>query len=294
MVESTTLLAAYFNQQACLDTPPYIFSNTIEASSVLSSISGKRQRQPSAKYAAMPAKAPSGSLPHVKPAAPKSPVLPLPALKLGLPPSRTAFPDVTSTPMTEKRSKLAALFHVVKTCRECGLANLRNNFVFGTGNPDAALMIVGEAPGQEEDAQGQPFVGAAGELLTKMLAAISIDLKKQAFITNILKCKPQNNRDPQGAEILACSSILSRQIDIIAPQVILLLGKFAAHSLLSVTEPMAQLRQRTYVYRTIPVFVTYHPAALLRNDAYRRPAWEDLKKLKLKLLEIGLYDSPTR
>ena len=223
----------------------------------------------------------------------KSAALPLTALQLGLGPLPPADSEQSTAPLTEKRSKLAALFHEEKKCSRCGLANLRTNFVFGTGNPDARLMIVGEAPGAEEDAQGQPFVGAAGELLTKMLAAISIDRKKQSFITNVLKCRPENNRDPAEAEILLCSSILSRQIDIIAPKVMLLLGKIAARAILNLSEPIAALRLRRHAYRGIPVFVTYHPAALLRNDSYRRPAWEDLKNLKTTLQELGIYDSPT-
>ena len=152
-------------------------------------------------------------------------------------------------------------------------------------------MVIGEAPGEEEDLQGQPFVGAAGALLTKMLAAIDIDRKKHVFITNVLKSRPPQNRNPEPSEILACSPILSRQIDIIAPKVILLLGRIAAHAILQSSDSISKLRARVHEYRGISVFVTYHPAALLRNDEYRRPAWEDLQKLQMTLKEIGVYDA---
>jgi DNA polymerase len=163
--------------------------------------------------------------------------------------------------------------------------------VFGTGNPEALFMVIGEAPGEEEDLQGQPFVGAAGALLTKMLSAIDIDRKKHVFIANILKCRPPQNRNPETAEVQACSGILSRQIEIIAPKVILLLGRIAAHALLDTTDSISKMRSSTHEYKGIPVFVTYHPAALLRNDSYRRPAWEDLQKLQKILKDVGVYDA---
>jgi len=137
-------------------------------------------------------------------------------------------------------------------------------------------------------------VGAAGELLTKMLAAIQIDRKKHAFITNIVKCRPPDNRNPEAGEILACSDMIARQIDIIGPKALLLLGRVAAHALLGSTDSVADLRKRngSLFHKNIPAFVTYHPAALLRNDAYRRPAWEDLQKLQTILTDAGVYDVP--
>jgi DNA polymerase len=225
---------------------------------------------------------------------PKPTAFLLPALDLIRPTGHASAIEAPGAPQTERRAKLAGLYHEVKSCQNCVLGKSRNNFVFGTGNTDALFMVIGEAPGRDEDIQGQPFVGAAGELLTKMLTAISIDRKKQAFITNIVKCRPPQNRNPESSEILACSSILSRQIDIIAPKVILLLGKVAAHALLNSADSVARLRGRRHDYNGIAVFVTYHPAALLRNDEYRRPTWEDLQQLKTVLQDVGVYDSPNR
>ena len=167
--------------------------------------------------------------------------------------------------------------------------------MFGTGNPDALFMVIGEAPGEEEDRKGLPFVGAAGDLLTKILAAIDIDRLRHTFISNIIKCRPPNNRNPEPGEILACSNLLARQIEIIAPKALLLLGRVAAHTLLDSTESIAGLRERNglHFYKGIPAFVTYHPAALLRNDAYRRPAWEDMQKLQKVLKDSGVYDVTT-
>ena len=168
--------------------------------------------------------------------------------------------------------------------------------MFGAGNPDALFMVIGEAPGEEEDRQGLPFVGAAGELLTKMLSAIAIDRAKQAFISNVVKCRPPGNRNPEPGEVLACSDLLAGQIEIISPKVLLLLGKVAAHALLESTETIAALRERNgkHFYKDIPVFVTYHPAALLRNDNYRRPAWEDLQKLQKALKDANVYATPAQ
>ena len=293
MDEAAALIGAYFKQQMNMETPAYIFSDSFDAGAFLYEDSRKKTPPPKAVYVPAASSTALGSS-RVKPIVTKSQSLPLPALKLGLIPARRSFTEEVDAAPTEKRSKLAALFHEVKTCRECGLAKDRKNLVFGTGNPDAPLLIIGEPPGREEDEQGLPFVGLAGELLTKMLAAISLDRKKQAFITGIIKCKPQPERDPDDGVINACSKILSRQIDIIAPKVILVLGKQACGALLKLNEPIAQLRLRRHAYQGIPVFVTYHPAALLHNDSYRRPAWEDLKILKTTVQEIGLYDLPTR
>ena len=187
------------------------------------------------------------------------------------------------------RDALAALYHASKDCRECGLGALRTKFVFGSGNPHAKLMIVGEAPGREEDLQGLPFVGAAGELLTKMLAAINLDRKKHVFIANVLKCRPPDNRNPELSEILACGRILDGQIDIIKPKVILLLGRTAAHALLKTAAGIGALRAEAHSVNGIPAYVTYHPASLLRNQAYKRPAWEDMQKLQTVLMGLGVY-----
>ena len=190
-----------------------------------------------------------------------------------------------------KRSALIELYHEVEKCFGCRLGASRNRLVFGAGKADAPLMIIGEAPGFEEDRQGKPFVGKAGALLTKMLAAINLNREKDVFITNILKCRPPENRNPNQTETTACIPILKRQIRIIDPKAILALGRIAAHELLSRTESIGTLRAETHNYNEIPVVVTYHPAALLRNERYKRPAWEDLQKLQKILRGKGVYGS---
>ncbi len=290
MDERISQLIAYFGQQAELDAPPHIFSDAFSLRGILGEKAGASGRvTPALKAAAGPiAKQPAGGA-----ARPRQMAMPLPAHTFMR--ARQDFDEPSKLPSSEKRTKLAELFRETKACQKCALGKSRTSFVFGTGNPDALFMVIGEAPGQEEDRQGMPFVGAAGELLTKMLAAIEIDRAKQAFISNVVKCRPPENRNPDPAEILACSDLLARQIEIISPRVVLLLGRVAGHALLGSTESVADLRLRNgrHVYKNIPVFVTYHPAALLRNDSYRRPAWEDLKKLKTVLKESGVYDTPS-
>jgi DNA polymerase len=188
-----------------------------------------------------------------------------------------------------KREALKKLYYEFKLCHQCPLGKRRKHFVFGSGNVDAPLLVIGEAPGADEDEQGLPFVGRAGKLLTEMLAAIHIDRQKDAFITNILKCRPPDNRTPELEEIGACLPLLKQQIEIIRPKAILLLGRIAAHTLLERTDSIQKLRSESHSYTTIPAVVTYHPAALLRTAEYKRPAWEDLKKLQKILTELGAY-----
>lgn len=190
-----------------------------------------------------------------------------------------------------KRAALVELYYEVKNCKGCQLSNTRTKLVFGAGNAGAPVMVIGEAPGRDEDLQGIPFVGKAGALLTKMLAAIQLDREKDVFITNVLKCRPPENRNPGQTESLACIPILRRQIAIIKPQAILALGRIAAHELLNVTEGIGKLRTETHNYNSTSVIVTYHPAALLRNERYKRPAWEDLQKLQIILRDKGIYGS---
>jgi uracil-DNA glycosylase len=187
------------------------------------------------------------------------------------------------------RQALVELYESEKNCYSCGLAGSRTKFVFGSGNAHARIMVVGEAPGADEDAQGLPFVGAAGAMLTKMLAAIGLDRSKDVFITNILKCRPPENRTPEATEVDACKHILLSQIGIIKPQVFLLLGKVAAHAVLGLTDSITALRKEVRSVDGVPAFVTYHPAALLHNPDYRKPAWEDLKKLRTFLAERGIH-----
>lgn len=189
----------------------------------------------------------------------------------------------------QKRDALKNLYF--EGCERCVLSKTRKKYVFGAGSAGAPVMVIGEAPGADEDDQGLPFVGAAGQLLTSMLKAINLDRKKDVFITNILKCRPPENRSPESSEIITCLPILAKQIDIIKPKAILLLGRIAAHSLLGSTESIQALRSKTHMYKNIPAMVIYHPAALLRNAEYKRPAWEDLKKFQQLLADLGVYES---
>lgn len=168
----------------------------------------------------------------------------------------------------------------VSQCQRCSLSQSRCNTVFGSGLVTASVMVVGEAPGFHEDKQGQPFVGRAGRLLTEMLRAIGLD-REEVFITNVLKCRPPENRDPTAEEVALCTPYLERQIQSIAPSVILALGKHAAHHLLATAEPMYALRERNQVHAAsgTPVCVTYHPAYLLRNPKDKAKAYEDLQRV---------------
>jgi uracil-DNA glycosylase family 4 len=164
-------------------------------------------------------------------------------------------------------------------CRRCKLASGRNHIVFGAGNPKAELMFVGEAPGADEDAQGLPFVGRAGQLLTKVLEAMEMH-REDVFICNILKCRPPGNRNPETDEISACESFLFRQIASVKPKVVCALGAFGAQTLLRTTEPIGRLRGRLIDYRGAKLMATFHPAYLLRNPNEKRKVWEDMRIIR--------------
>ncbi|MDE2303947.1 MAG: uracil-DNA glycosylase [Gammaproteobacteria bacterium] len=166
----------------------------------------------------------------------------------------------------------------VAGCRRCTLCESRTRTVFGVGDRHAAWFVVGEAPGAEEDRQGEPFVGRAGQLLNAMLRAIALD-RNQVFIANVLKCRPPGNRDPQPAEVAECLPYLERQIALVKPRIVLVVGRVAAQSLLGTDEPLARLRGRVHRYGpdARPLVVTYHPAYLLRSPADKRKAWDDLR-----------------
>jgi uracil-DNA glycosylase len=181
---------------------------------------------------------------------------------------------------------LPKLDKLVSTCVRCRLSEGRTKTVFGSGSPAAKIMFIGEAPGRDEDLQGLPFVGRAGQLLTKMLAAIGFT-RDEVYITNILKCRPPGNREPQEDEMTACEPYLARQLELIQPTIICALGRIAAHGLLKKPIALSILRQGVHYYNDIPVVVVYHPAALLRNPNLKRDAWEDLKMLR------KLYDEAT-
>lgn len=171
-------------------------------------------------------------------------------------------------------TSLQCLAQTVAACTRCPLHTSRSQTVFARGNPQAKLMLIGEAPGFHEDQQGLPFVGAAGQLLNKMLGCIGFD-SNQVYIANILKCRPPNNRDPHPDEIAQCSPFLAQQITIIQPSLILALGRFAGQYLLQTTQSLHSMRGRIHTYQQIPVMVTYHPAYLLRNPADKKKAYQD-------------------
>jgi DNA polymerase len=283
-------LCAYLSQQKEMGAPDYVLAAPLKLFSVAKPVS-----TPKAAALSVPLKkafAPSAAAAarSVAPAAPqerkKDPVL-LSAMHLhGAPVGKrtaSAKPDAV-------RDALVKLHGENKDCVACGLGASRKNFVFGSGSAAAGLMVIGEAPGAEEDEQGLPFVGASGELLTKMLGAIKCDRKRDVFIANVVKCRPPQNRNPDSAEILACKHILMSQIDIIKPRVILLLGRIAAHTLLDTKESIAALRTGPHTVAGVPAFVTYHPAALLRNEENKRPAWEDMQKVQRALAESLAQD----
>ena len=180
-----------------------------------------------------------------------------------------------------RRSRIAALdmpalVADIAQCTACALCRTRRNTVPGVGDVHAQWMFVGEAPGADEDAQGEPFVGMAGQLLDNMLAALGLDRAQNVYIANVLKCRPPNNRDPEPLEAEACAAYLDRQIELIAPRLIVALGRSAACRLLGVDAPVGGLRNLVHRYRGIPLVVTYHPAYLLRTPADKAKAWEDL------------------
>lgn len=176
------------------------------------------------------------------------------------------------------------LILAVSNCKACDLYKTRNNPVFGVGNPDADLLVIGEAPGANEDKQGEPFVGRGGQLLTNMLSAIGFK-REDYYIANILKSRPPNNRDPSLKEVKACTPYLLRQISLIKPKLILAVGRIAAHYLLSTDVSMASLRGNLFHFgvNKIPLLVTYHPAYLLRSPREKRKAWQDMQCVKKQL-----------
>lgn len=173
----------------------------------------------------------------------------------------------------------------IRSCRKCVLSATRTNTVPGTGAKNPFVLVIGEAPGEEEDRQGLPFVGPAGKLLDKMLSAISLDRNTNCYIANVVKCRPPRNRDPQKEERDACRSYLDAQIHILKPKFILALGKVAIRNLFNIDGEfsLSPYRQRLLEYNKIPMVATYHPSALLRNPDYKKPAWDDLKFLRAEL-----------
>ncbi len=218
-----------------------------------------------------------------------------PAVSAGADTSAEAAPAATvealpmaiesNTPPAEDAGSPAEILAALRAeigpdCSRCKLHTLgRRQVVFGVGNPSATLMFVGEAPGADEDIQGIPFVGRAGQLLTKIIEAIGLT-RDEVYIANVIKCRPPGNRNPEPDEVETCEPFLFRQIDTIRPRVIVALGKFAAQSLLRSTDPITRIRGREYTYRNAILMPTYHPAYLLRNPGAKREVWADMKRVR--------------
>ncbi len=190
--------------------------------------------------------------------------------------SRTAAGSM-GNPLDDLRS-------VVLSCKRCSLHTRRKNVVFGEGNPRSRLMFIGEAPGEEEDKQGRPFVGRAGMLLTRIIGAMGLK-REDVYITNVVKCRPPGNRNPAIDEIAECLPYLEKQVEVIKPEVICTLGLFATHAITGIRQPISQMRGRKYSYRGVVVIPTFHPAACLRNPSTKALVWQDIKKV---MKELGL------
>lgn len=208
------------------------------------------------------------------------------ANSFGWDPERAPAYSAAPSPATETECGAPSAFNTLDDvrvwlgeCTRCGLAEDRTNIVFGVGNPDAKLVFIGEGPGADEDAKGEPFVGRAGQLLTDIIEKGMKLKRSDVYIANIVKCRPPGNRDPQEDEIAACEPFLLAQLDVIKPKIICTLGKFAAQTLLKTTERISALRGNVYEYRGIRLVPTFHPAYLLRNPADKKLAWLDIQKV---------------
>lgn len=207
--------------------------------------------------------------------------------------SPTARPAIESPVTVAPPVSLESLRAEIGDCRRCKLCERRTQIVFGVGNPHARLMFVGEGPGEDEDKKGEPFVGRAGQLLTEIITRGMGVSRADVYIANVVKCRPPGNRNPEPDEIAACEPFLLRQIDAIAPEVIVALGKFAAQTLLRTSTPISKLRGRWAEFRGRKLMPTFHPSYLLRNPADKKLVWEDIQ-LVMQELGIPLPPKPTR
>ena len=264
--DGRTLARAYLEQQRKLGTDGVVLPGAGDAplpeSPDLRPGSGKTTTGPRMSFPT-PGDSP-GSKSEEAPAAP-------PGISYD-PPTGDLF---TKDPIREA-ANLTAVAALIKDCKKCRLCETRTNTVPGEGADDARLIVVGEGPGRTEDETGRPFVGQAGELLTKILAAIQLP-REQVYICNIVKCRPPENRVPQFDEVSSCLPYLWRQIELVRPKVILAMGGTAAQSLLDAKQALGAMRNRVHRFRGIPVVVTYHPAALLRNPNWKKPTWDDVR-----------------
>jgi uracil-DNA glycosylase family 4 len=193
---------------------------------------------------------------------------------------------LTASENTTQAMELTAFYQDIHECQNCPLGATRKNFVFGSGNPQAKVMFIGEAPGADEDEQGLPFVGKAGQLLTKIIESTQTWKREDVFICNVLKCRPPGNRTPLPDEVEQCRPYLEEQIRVIRPKLILALGASAAQALLRTTDSVGKLRGGWHECQGVPLKVTYHPAALLRFDGYKKDVWQDMKEFTAKYKEL--------
>ncbi len=247
---------------------------------------------PPAGRPAVPSRSPAGARSpaagHPAPA-PQGPAASRPARPHAEGPAESLSPFAglpgPALPAAERSRRLELLRQDSLHCRACRLCRGRKSVVFGSGHADAEVMLIGEGPGAEEDRQGLPFVGAAGQLLTKILQAIGLD-RAEVYIANVVKCRPPENRDPEHDEIDACQPFLLEQIDLVRPRLIVALGKVAARTLLHSAAPIGRLRGEWYQVRGVDMRVTYHPAALLYDEGLKRPTWDDMKLVRDRLKEL--------
>jgi DNA polymerase len=225
---------------------------------------------------------PPQAMPEPKPVQSAPPPRPVPPPHQPAAAARTAVLHTAASGVADSQREAGCdwieLRERVAACTRCGLSATRTQTVFGVGNPQAEWLVVGEAPGAEEDRQGEPFVGRAGLLLNSMLRAIGL-AREQVYIANVLKCRPPHNRDPLASETVECLPYLERQIGLLKPKIMLVVGRIAAQNLLRTDVPLGRLRQQVHVFgdSRVPLVVTYHPAYLLRTPLDKRKAWEDLK-----------------
>jgi DNA polymerase len=209
-------------------------------------------------------------------------------IKIGAEPTPLALPIAGEDRAAQiMRLDWPALKKTVSACEACTLAKTRTNTVFGVGDENAEWLLIGEAPGAEEDARGEPFVGQAGRLLDNMLGAVGLRRGDNVYIANVLKCRPPGNRNPEPFEVAQCSPHLERQIELIRPKLLIAMGRFAAQTLLGTDASIASLRGRVHKFRGVPLIVTYHPAYLLRNLPDKAKAWEDLVFARRTMRELG-------
>jgi len=215
---------------------------------------------------------------------PASPAAPATAERVTAVPPTTA--DMFSAPGLGATRSLEELRAYIGDCRRCKLAPHRTHLVFGVGNPRARLVFVGEAPGRDEDVQGEPFVGRAGQLLTEIITKGMRLRRDDVYIANVIKCRPPENRNPEPDEVASCEPFLRRQLELIGPEVVVALGKFAVQTLLRTKAPITRLRGRWHDYHGIKLMPTFHPAYLLRNPVDKRLVWEDIQKV-MRVLGIA-------